>query len=120
GPVPEEEDHVFAARSLAALRDLAVSGNEVFDVGDAALPLIAALSERTGPVRLEIAEVLSRIPQKRAQVALGDAALGAEGDERISLLEKVASSSKRFGNMLERRQVARVVELAQIGEGQEA
>lgn len=120
GPVTEEEANEYAARALAALRDLAVSGNEVFDVGDAALPLIAALSERTGPVRLEIAEVLSRIPQKRAQVALADAALGAEGDERISLLEKVASSSKRFGNMLERRQVARVVELAQIGEGQEA
>lgn len=120
GPITSEEARQYATRALAVLRDLAVSGNTVFDVGDAALPLIGALGETTGPMRLEIAEVLSRVDQKRAQVALMDAALNAAGEERVALLGKVADSAKRFGNLLEQRQVERVLDLATNGPDQEA
>lgn len=120
GPVTEAEAKDYSARSLSALRDLAVSSNPVFDVGDAALPLMAALGEARGNVRLEVAEVLSRIGQERAQTALMDAALSAGGNERIALLGKVADSAKRFGNLLPSRQVTELVKLASGGSDAEA
>src|SRR5690606_12528033 len=120
GPIGPEEARDYAARALAAMRDLAVSGNTVLDVADAVLPLVAALGESSGKVRLDVAEIVSRIGEKRAQVALADAALGAEGEERVALLGKVAESAKRFGDMLERRQVQRIIELAQTGDDAEA
>lgn len=120
GPIEADEARAYAGRALAALRDLAVSVNPVLDVNDAALPLMAALNETQGQTRLQVAEILSRIGQRRTQVALMDAALDAQGDERVALLGKVADSAKRFGNLLEARQIHRVVELAQNGEVAEA
>ncbi|MEX2217919.1 MAG: HEAT repeat domain-containing protein [Phycisphaerales bacterium] len=120
GPVSAEEAREYATRSLAVLRDLALAGNRVFDVGEACLPLISALTDTQGQTRLEVAEVLSRIEQKRAQVALMDAALNAADEERIALLAKVADSAKRYGNLLEPRQVERAMELAVKGKDQEA
>jgi HEAT repeat protein len=120
GPIKPEEAREYAAKSLSVLRDLAVAGNPVFNVGEAALPLIAALSESQGKARLDVAEVLARIEQKRAQVALMDAAMNGTGEERIALLGKVADSAKRFGNLLEPRQIERAMELAVKGKDQEA
>lgn len=120
GPIKPEEARDYAAKSLSVLRDLAVSGNPVFDVGQASLPLIAALGDNSGKTKLDIAEVLARIDQKRAQVALMDAAMNSAGDERIALLGKVADSAKRYGNQLEPRQVERAMDLAVKGKDQEA
>ncbi len=119
GTIEQSEARSYAERSVRALRDLAVAGSTVLNVGDAALPLIGALGTTQGSARLEVAEVLARIGQARAQVALLDAALAAGGEERIALLGKVADSAKRFGNMLESRQVSRVVELAMRATGPE-
>jgi hypothetical protein len=120
GRISDEEGRAYSSRSLLVLRDLAVSGNRVLDVGDAALSLMVSLGETQGEERMRIAEVLSRIGQKRVQMALADAAIAAQGQERVDLLEKVAGSAKRFGNLLEPRQVNRVMELAKSGEDLEA
>lgn len=120
GPIAGDEARGYSKRALAALRDLAVSNNPVFNVGDASLPLMAAMSDGTGATKLELAEVLSRVGQQRVQVALMDAALEAKGDERVALLHKVADSAKRFGNQLEARQVGRLTELATKGSETEA
>lgn len=120
GRISDEEASRYASRSLAVLRDLAVARNPVLDVGDAVLPLIAALGESRGEQRMQVAEVLSRINQKRAQVALMDAALAASGQEQVALIGKVADSAKRFGNLLDARHVARAMELASTGGQQEA
>lgn len=120
GPIKPEEAREYASRALHVLRDLAVSGNTTLDVSEAALPLIAALGETSGPARLDVAEVLSRINQRRVQVAMMDAALNASGEERIVLLGKVADSAKRFGNQLEQRQVQRAIELASTAPDKEA
>lgn len=120
GPITAEEARDYAARSLSVLRDLAVSGNATLDVSEAALPLIAAMDETSGKTRLDVAEVLARINQKRVQVALMDAAMNATGEERILLMSKVADSAKRFGNLLEQRQITRVTELAVKAPDQEA
>lgn len=120
GPISAEEAQQYAARSLAVLRDLAVAQNPVLNPGDAALPLISAMADARGVQRLAIADVLSRINQKRAQVAIMDAALNASGPERLSMLAQVAESAKRFGNLLEPSQVQRAVELAASATGAEA
>lgn len=120
GPISADEALSYADRSLAALRDLAVSGNQALNAADAALPLIAALPTAQGPIKVRVAEILSRINQERAQRAVMDAAMSAEGSERIELLAMVADSGKRFGNFLEPRQVTRLVELANKGPNDEA
>jgi len=120
GPIKPEEARDYSTRCLAVLRDLALSANPVFAVGDSALTLIAALPESTGKTKLDIAEVLSRIDQKRAQVAITDGALAAAGEERIALLGKASDSAKKFGNQLEPRQVQRVIELATKAPDKEA
>ncbi|MBY0114377.1 MAG: HEAT repeat domain-containing protein [Phycisphaerales bacterium] len=112
GPIDADEAKAYASRSLAVLRDLAVSRNTALPVDEAVLPLIKSLNDSTGATRLAIAEVLSLIGQQRAQVALMDAALNASGSDRIDLIYKVAASAKRFGNQLEDRHVRRVVEMA--------
>jgi len=120
GPISAEEARGYAARSLGVMRDLAVAGNKVLNVEDASLTLISALKETGGDTKLEVAEVLSRINQKRAQVALMDGALDASGAERVALLGKTAASAKRFGNQLEDRQISRLVELAGSGDAAES
>lgn len=114
-PVTPEEAKQYKERALAVLRDLAVSANGVLNVGDAAGPLMTALADSTGPLRIQIAEVLSYIPSKPVQVALMDAALTAAGDDQIALMDKAAHSAKLSGNMLEPRQVTALVKLATGG-----
>lgn len=120
GPITRDEADNYASRSLDTLRDLALASNPVFDVADAAVPLMGALNERAGSTKLRVAEVLSRIDQKRAQVALMDSSLNAAGPERIALFEKVSGSAKRYGNQLEPRQIDRLIEVALDGDDEEA
>ncbi len=120
GPISPEEARQYATRAIDALRDLAISRNAVFDVADAALPLIATLTESEGQVKFRVAEVLSWINQQRVQVAMMEEALDAGGIERIELMEQVANSAKRFGNLLEARQIDRLIDFALSAEGIEA
>jgi HEAT repeat protein len=120
GPITEQEAHQYAQRSLGAMRDLAVSGNQVLNVSDAALPLIGALGDPNASSKMQVAEILSRIGQERAQRAVMDAALAAKGPDRIALMGMVSESAKRFGNLLEPREVAQVVEIAGKGADDEA
>lgn len=119
GPrVTDEEATKFSLAALERLETLAVAVNPVLDAGDAATPLIASLGTATGEVRSQNANVLSRIGRAPAQIALMDAALEGSGEDRIAMLNAVARSAKRFGNLLEERHVSRLVEL--VGGGQDA
>lgn len=110
--ISETEASAYASRSLAALRDLAVSGNPVLKASEASSVLIGAL-EGTKPVATaEIAEVLSLVNSDRAQRALTEAALKADGATKTDMLRLVAGSAKRFGNLLEPRHVDQLMELA--------
>ncbi|MBC7833805.1 MAG: hypothetical protein H7Y88_01735 [Phycisphaerales bacterium] len=124
GVVTEQEATSYKERALAVLRDLAISGNPALSVADAAAPLVAALSDNRGELKLAIADVLAHIDQKRAQVAIMDSALGTGAadapPDRAPLLGKVAQSAKRFGNLLEDRQIDRLRDIATKGEGEEA
>jgi HEAT repeat protein len=120
GAIGTDEGRSYAARSLAALRDLAVSNSQVLKVDDAARPLSTALGETSGSMKLDIAEVLSRVNASGAQQAVMDAALAASGPERVALLGRVSQSAKRFGNLLEPRHTTRLLELARAGSDDEA
>lgn len=121
GPaVTEEQAENYALAALAALRDLAVAGSTSLKVADAVTPLISALDETDGQVRLDVAEVLSRVPEARAQQAIMEAALASDGQERIALFSKVAASAKWYGSMLDNRLVTRLYELAAEADGEEA
>ncbi len=120
GTIGPEEAAVYAIRSLDAMRDLAIARNAVFDVADAALPLVATLGDTEGGVRFKVAEVLSWINQQRVQVAMMESALDAGGIERVQLLGHVENSAKRFGNLLESRQVERLIGVAISTSGLEA
>lgn len=120
GPVSESEAAAFGDRSLAALRDLALSGNAVLQVSEATTSLVSALPQVKDDAQLRIAEILARIDQDRAQRAVMEAALAATGDKRVALLGLVGDSGKRFGNKLEAGQVARLTEIAVAGADAEA
>ncbi len=121
GPVwSEDEALTYSLRALRALRDMAIEGSSVFRVEDALRPLLSALGQRAGRVRLEVADVLSRIPAPEAQQGVMDGALDASGDERLLLLERVGHSARRFGNMLDDRQLRRLVELTRGPDDREA
>ncbi len=120
GALSADEAASYAKRSLSALRDLAVSGNSVLSVSESTTALIAALGERKGAMRLDIAEILARIGQDRSQIALMDAAMASSGAERVELMHKVTASARRFGSMLQPRHVDQIVELVAKGPDPEA
>jgi len=120
GPITREEARAYGERSIAVLRDLAVSGNPVLRVEDATAALVGAVGEASGGRRASIAEVLSFIADNRAQRAIADVAIGSAGAERAAMLGLVADSAKRFGNQLEDRQVAQVVTIAKSKSAEES
>lgn len=113
GVITQNEADAYASRAIGVLRDLAVSNNRVLNVTDAATILIDVLENVDGITMLDIAEILSYVPQERAQSAIMDRALILDGVPQQEMLSIVADSGKRFGNALDRRQIRRLIELAQ-------
>lgn len=121
GDLKADEAGAYRGRALAALRDLGASANPVLNVADAQGPLVTALGDtKDEAVRVRIAEVLAFAPSKNAQGAVVDAALAAEGAQRVKLLNVAASGAKRVGNMLEESHVSRLIDLAREGASDEA
>lgn len=120
GRVTAEEAEGYKTRSLAVLRDLAVSGNTALNVADAATALVAALPDSSHTIKMQIAEVLAYIPAERVQGALVEEALAAEGDERVQLLAVAADSAKRWGNLVQPRLVTQLVRVASSEDEAEA
>jgi len=122
GPaVGEDEAFVYAEDALGTLRDLAVGGGSILDPLDAARPLVVALDEIGDPaLRFDIADVLANLNSQTVQQALMGAALDENGDTRVAMLDLVAHSAKRFGNMLDRRQITSLARLASEGGDDEA
>ncbi|MBX3386642.1 MAG: hypothetical protein KF768_08740 [Phycisphaeraceae bacterium] len=120
GLITGEEARAYRDSALAALRDLGVSGNRVLNVADAGGPLITALATATGQTRITIAEVLSHVPTSAAQQAIFDAAMRADGRDRVELLARASGSAKRHGNQLTDRHVASLLRLVRDGQSEEA
>ncbi len=113
GPISSDEADEYAYRATEALRNLAISNNQVLNVSDAASILINVLDQVDGLTLLDIAEIVSYMPQQKAQIAIMNKALDQSGDMQLELLTMVADSGKRFGNQLDARQSRRLIQLAQ-------
>jgi len=111
-PLSEAEASEYKSRALGALREVAMAGSAGMNITDAAAPLVAALGPAKGPARGQIAGVLGQINDQRAQRALVDTALKAEGDDMTGLLAAATESAKRFGNLLDDRQVKQLTTIA--------
>lgn len=120
GLIAGDEAEAYRTAALSALRDLGVSANPVLNVADAGGPLISALSTATGPMRITIADVLAYVPTKAAQQAIFEAAMQADGSERVELLARAAESAKRQGNQLSDRHVASLLRVVRDGQNEEA
>ena len=96
----------YASDSVKALKSLALSGHTALDVKEAIPSLTRALSTRSGPGQLEVAEVLASIDDDAAQQALVTAALASQSDQwqQVALLDIAAESVRRFGDRVSIRQ----------------
>jgi hypothetical protein len=111
-PMTEDEAAAYSELALELLERLAVGRNPVLNVNDAASSLIGALPVTFDQTQLDVASVLSYVNERRAQVAIVDAALSAMDAQQIALIRIASDSAKRHGNMLEDRQIQRVIQLA--------
>jgi len=113
GPITAAEADEYSLRSIDVLRDLAISNNQVLNVSDASSMLIDVIDQVDGFTLLDVAEIISYMPQEKAQQAIMNKALEASAEIQLELLTMVADSGKRFGNQLDNRQIRRLIELAQ-------
>lgn len=113
GPINSDEAEEYAIRSIDVLRNLAISNNQVLNISDAASILIDVLEQVDGFTMLDIAEIISYMPQDKAQQSIFDRAMSSSDDLKVEMLTIVADSGKRYGNQLNNRQIRRLIELAQ-------
>lgn len=100
-----EESAQYMDESLSVLRMIAESSSAIFDVRDAQADLIRALGTSSGTVKSSVAGVLALLPTDTAQRALMDSALSATSDDQTMLLMSVATSARKFGNLLQPNQI---------------
>lgn len=112
GPIDQAEADMYASRSIAVLRNLAISNNQVLNVLDASTILIDVLEDVGGQKMLLVGQILSYVDRPAAQTAIMDRAMDSNGIERLALLTLVGDSGKRFGNQLNARQVKALIEYA--------
>ncbi len=121
--ITEEDGALYARSSLAALQLIAESASPVFDIRDCESGLIAALSASaeptasTGSTHSAVAGVLALMPSDKSQRALMDAALAAGPETQEMLLAQVATSARKFGNLLQPRQLDALRSLIASSEG---
>lgn len=113
GPITPDEAALYAQRAISVLRDLAVSNNTVLNVLDASTVLVEVLESVDGMTMLQIAEILSYADRDDAQQAIMERIDDTDGRLRIALLHALGDSGKRYGNMLEERQIQTLIRLAQ-------
>jgi hypothetical protein len=116
GRISEAEAMAYSFESIATLYNIAISNSNVFTIADAESSLVSALGERTGNIRLKIADVLACIDSESAQYALFDAAFAStDSAEQIELLKRVATSARKYGNRANESHVSRLLDLVKQG-----
>lgn len=106
GQISQPDVVAQTADALTALARIGDAGRpDVFSLRTAESPLLGAINQASGALRLEIAQVVARIDSAQAQRALMALALAATDDERVGLLNAAAASARRFGNLLDPGQI---------------
>jgi hypothetical protein len=102
GQIDDAQALAYATEAVNLLRDLAITGQQAFNVIEARRALTEALDDNRRPVAIGAAEVLAQLADDQAQVALADVALDETrpADRRIAFLGSLAASARRIGNRL--------------------
>ena len=116
----EAEATEYAVRCAEALRAIAFSGSKTFAIADAEGALLRALDSKQGGLRMMVAEVLAVIASPAAQSALIDAAIGASGDEQVTLCDYAALAARSGGGKADERQLSALRQLIGSSEGEAA
>lgn len=105
GAMTAEDASNYTGRALEALRAIALKPGCVLDASVAEPQLLSALASAEGALRIDVANTVACLPSARAQCALADAALSAEGEDQSALLRALAASARLGGNRLQGRHV---------------
>lgn len=118
-PISEAQALANAERALDALRDLALMDNPLFDVTLAKAPLLEALASPEPAVAAGAASVLAWFEDAGSQEAVAEAAVKADQPEgqQVALLEALAESFKRNGNLTSDRLDTELRELVNAARG---
>jgi HEAT repeat protein len=108
----------WSVRASEAVYMLALTKNEVFDVGRILATLVAATNDERANVRLAAAKALSAIQSAQAQQAIAALAVNAKADEkvRVEAFNHLSNSLRKFGNQLTEAQSQAVLDVV-IGKG---
>lgn len=104
----------LALDAADTLRNIALSGQTVFDVSRAESSLVAALESDHDALRAKAAAVLSLLPTSTAQEAIAMLALNDQASEalRIDVLNSLAESGRNFGSKLSSGSAEKLLALA--------
>lgn len=110
----------YAMRALMALRDVAITRGEVFNVIDAQPALIESLRDPRQPIVIAAANVLSLVNSEDAQRAIAELAVQPQQPEelRIALLRSLAESATYWGNRLTPIQLDRISAIVTSSQGE--
>jgi hypothetical protein len=107
----------YVNEGVDALTRIGLASSDIFNIADAEPGLIDALRTQEGPVKAAVASLLAMIDSTRAQRAVIDAALAAQGDEQAMLFGPVADGARRFGSKATTAQSDAIRELVRTSMG---
>ena len=113
-----DEAHAMSLTALRVLREIALVAG-VYNVHEAEPALTRALADEREGVAEAAGEALALIDSSSAQRALADRALALEaGELKVALLNSLAASATRHGNMLSFDHGEALLELVRTSEGE--
>ncbi len=102
-PLDEELAAAYALRAGGLMKNIAISGQTVFDLSAIKNTLLASLDDERADIQRLGGEVLAMLDDPEAQIALVEKAASSDADEetRVSLLQSLARNARFFGNRLD-------------------
>ncbi len=114
-PITPELGSELALEAAMVLREIALTDNPLFKVGEAEPALLIALQGSELTLRAAVAGVLGYVGTPSAQDAVAALALDESGEEalRLTMFTALAEAARRTGNHLSGDQVAALTRIAE-------
>jgi hypothetical protein len=108
-----EEASDWSVRASKAIRLLGLTGNKVYNIAQSQTALIGVLGDKRTAVSVAAADALTALAGPKAQQAIAALAAktGGEASTRVSAYTALATSVRRFGNLLTKTQSQAIVDV---------
>jgi hypothetical protein len=118
-PIGKEEALQFAMDALNMLWEITIGPGNVYSASESQPALIDALGDNRESVVMKAAEILALFNNTNAQQAICNAALDTKRSEKVqvSLINSVALSATRNGNLLNDTQIAKILKIVMSAKG---